>query len=116
MSRITGRALVMGWGASLLDYKDPKNWVFNFGFGMREQALPPPPEPKRVTSRLLAFDFECASGLPLPLLGGMSLYGISGLWASRARPALGGGHAGAVADAAPAAVPGRHREVGGGGR
>ena len=90
VSRITGRALVLGWGASLLDYKDPKNWVFNFGFGMREQALPPPPEPKRVTSRLLSFDFECASGLPLPLLGGMSLYGISGLWASHARPALGG--------------------------
>jgi hypothetical protein len=91
ITRITGRALILGWGASLLDYKDPKNWLFNVGFGMREQDLPPPPEPKRVTSRIVAFDFESSSGLPVPFAAGMSLYGISGLWAEHAQPALGGG-------------------------
>lgn len=91
VTKITGRALILGWGASLLDYKDPKNWLFNFGFGMREQDLPPPPEPKRVTSRIVAFDFESSSGLPVPFAAGMSLYGLSGLWAEHAQPAIGSG-------------------------
>jgi hypothetical protein len=91
ITKITGRALILGWGASLLDYKDPKNWLFNVGFGMREQDLPPPPEPKRVTSRIVAFDFESSSGLPVPFAAGMSLYGLSGLWAEHAQPAIGSG-------------------------
>ncbi|MCA1656915.1 MAG: hypothetical protein LC713_04275, partial [Actinobacteria bacterium] len=91
VTRISGRALILGWGASVLDSKDPKNWMLNVGFGMREQALPPPPEDPRVTSRILAFDFESASGIPAVILPGTSIYGISGLHAEHARPALGGG-------------------------
>ena len=87
VSKVNGRALLLSKGVKLDDYKDPSKWLYNVGFGMREQDLPPPPAPKQATSRVLAFEFESSSGVPI--LGTTSLYGVSGLYASNARPALG---------------------------
>ena len=87
LTRITGRALIFGWSQSLLEPTKPENWWLNVGFGIRQQDLPPPPEPKRVTSTIVSADLECSSGIPV---GSMSIYGLSGLYAEHARPALGG--------------------------
>jgi hypothetical protein len=91
ISGATGKAMILGLGASLAKPEDPKNWVYVVGFGLRQQDLPPPPQPKQVTSRLIAFEFETSSGIPTVICPSMNLYGISGLYAEHARPALGGG-------------------------
>ncbi len=89
VTRASGKAMILGWAASVAHPEEAKNWMLVAGFGMQEQDLPAPPAPKVATSRLLWFDLESSSGLPL--LGATSLYGISGLHAQHARPAIGGG-------------------------
>jgi hypothetical protein len=89
VTRATGKAMILGWAESAAHPEEPKNWMLVAGFGMQEQDLPPPPDPKVATSRLVGFDLESSSGIPL--LGTTSLYGISGLHGEHARPAIGGG-------------------------
>lgn len=89
VSKVTGKVMVLGWAESRAHPEDPKNWMLVAGFGMQEQDMPPPPAPKEATSRLLFFELESSSGLPL--LGATALYGISALHAQNARPAIGSG-------------------------
>lgn len=89
VTRASGKAMILGWAESAVHPEEPRNWMLVAGFGMQEQDLPPAPAPKIATSRLVWFELESSSGIPL--LGATSLYGISGLHAQHARPAIGGG-------------------------
>lgn len=89
ITRATGKAMILGWAESVVHPEEPRNWMLVAGFGMQERDLPPPPTPKVATSRLVGFELESSSGIPL--LGMTSLYGISGLHGQHARPAIGSG-------------------------
>ncbi|HEY0372542.1 MAG TPA: hypothetical protein VGD79_11105, partial [Thermoanaerobaculia bacterium] len=65
-----------------------ENWLMELSFGMRKQPLHRD-DGTEVDSKIYAFRFEHAGGLPLPFLPGTSLYGISGIAGDNARPALG---------------------------
>jgi hypothetical protein len=87
VTRASGSAYILGKPGAVAEPDKRSNWLYVVGFAMREQVLPAVPEP--VTSRLLSFEFESSSGIPTVVLPGTSLYGISGLSAEHARPALG---------------------------
>lgn len=86
---VSGHALICATKPDAAAHPEKReNWLMEVSFGMREQMVARE-SGELVKSRIYAFAFAHAGGLPLPFLPGTSLYGVSGIGGDNVRPALG---------------------------
>lgn len=88
-STVSGSAFLCATKADAVAHPEKReNWLMELSFGMRKEPMQRA-DGTEVVSKIYAFRFEHSGGLPLPLMPGTSLYGISGIAGDNARPALG---------------------------
>ncbi|MGZ5432806.1 MAG: hypothetical protein ACXWH7_07725, partial [Thermoanaerobaculia bacterium] len=88
-TRISARAFICATkSAAATEPEKRENWLIDVSAGVRDEMIESATG-EQVRSRIYAFAFEHAGGIPLPLLAGTSLYGLSGIYGDNARPALG---------------------------
>jgi hypothetical protein len=88
-TNVKGHAFIFATKPSAVAEPEKReNWLMEVSFGMRTEMVERA-DGTEVKSRIYAFAFEHAGGLPLPFLPGTSLYGLSGIGGDNVRPALG---------------------------